>query len=108
MDINALLRNVNNTTNKGTNAAEANTRQQTNAAQNNASASVATGQQGEKVTLTNTASRLGQLTQAQSGKPEVNAERVASLRAAIADGSYPVNPRSIATRLMSFEQLLKA
>ena len=57
--------------------------------------------------LFRSASRLGQLTQQSNSKSEVNAERVAALRAAIAEGSYQPNPASIAARLMAFESQIK-
>lgn len=60
----------------------------------------------ETVTLTDTANRLRQA--AQPSKAEVNSERVASLRAALADGSYKPNAGIIAARLLAFETALKS
>lgn len=61
----------------------------------------------EKVTITDTTSRLRQLSQAAAEQPEVNNDKVASIRAALADGSYKVQPDVIAARLMTFEAALR-
>lgn len=106
MDINSVLRGVGNNANKGLTNLDNNTARKTDG--KTLDAGVATfAKNEEKVTLTNTASRLGQLAQQNNGKTEVNAERVASLRAAITEGNYKPNPASIAARLMAFENQIK-
>lgn len=107
MDINSVLRGIANNGNKNLTGVENNTtRKSDGKTSDTLAANLANG--GEKVTLTSAASRLGQLNmQSNANASEVNAERVASLRAAIADGSYKPNPAGIAARLMSFENQLK-
>lgn len=107
MDINSVLRGIANNGNKNLTGVENNTtRKSDTKTADTAMANLANG--SEKVTLTSAASRLGQLNmQSNANTSEVNAERVASLRAAIADGSYKPNPTSIAARLMTFENQLK-
>jgi negative regulator of flagellin synthesis FlgM len=107
MDINSVLRGMANNGNKSLNGLENNaTRKGEDKTSDATTAMLANN--SEKVTLTTTASRLGQLSmQADTSKTQVNAERVASLRAAIAEGNYKPNPASIATRLMNFENQLK-
>ncbi|MBD3767297.1 MAG: flagellar biosynthesis anti-sigma factor FlgM [Gammaproteobacteria bacterium] len=105
MDINSILRGVVNNASKGLTDLD-NTTRKTDG--KSLDASVATfAKNEEKVTLTSAASRLGELAQQASNQPEVNAERVASLRAAIAEGNYKPNPASIAARLMTFENQIK-
>jgi flagellar biosynthesis anti-sigma factor FlgM len=50
---------------------------------------------------------LRQLSQAAAQQPEVNSDKVASIRAALADGSYKVQPGVIAARLVAFEAALR-
>lgn len=104
MDINTLLRGVNNA-NKGSTNLESLAGRKGEAKTQDAGAAMI-AKSDEKVTITNTASRLGQLSQQTGSSSEVNAERVARLRAAIADGSYQPNPAAIAARLSRFEQQL--
>ncbi len=106
MDINTALRAVGNNANKSVSGLENLGARKADGKATDASAATLASN-NEKVTLTSTASRLGQLTQQTNASNEVNAERVASLRAAIADGSYQPNPASIASRLMSFENQLR-
>jgi negative regulator of flagellin synthesis FlgM len=60
----------------------------------------------DTVSLTNTATQLQSLQQTLSNVPEVNAERVEALRAAIADGTYKVDPEKVAQNLIEFERQL--
>lgn len=57
----------------------------------------------DKVSLTDTATQLQSLRQVISDSPEVNTDRVATLRAAIADGSYSVDSESLAKNLINSE-----
>lgn len=61
----------------------------------------------EKVTLTETTTRLQQVAQQAAKQPKVNSARVEQIRAALADGGYKVNPERIAARLMAFEIALR-
>ena len=49
------------------------------------------------------ASRLRAMADRLAAMPEVDHERVAAIKQAIADGSYKVDPRGIAEKLMEFE-----
>ena len=105
MDINNLLRGVGTSPSKVLNQPEA-TSLRKSADEKEAgvgSDSVKT----EKVTITDTTSRLRQLSQSAAQQPEVNNEKVASIRAALADGSYKIQPGVIAARLMAFEAALR-
>ncbi len=57
----------------------------------------------DKVSLTDTATQLQSLRQVISDSPEVNTDRVAALRAAIADGSYKVDSEALAQNLIKSE-----
>lgn len=105
MDINNLLRGVGTSPSKALNQPEpASLRKSTNDKETGmGSDSVKT----EKVTITDTTSRLRQLSQKAAQQPEVNNEKVANIRAALADGSYKVQPGVIAARLMTFEAALR-
>lgn len=61
---------------------------------------------GDQVTLTDTARRLSELTQTVTAQPVVDRTRVDEIRAAIADGSYRVDPEQIAARLLQTEREL--
>ena len=71
----------------------------------------ATGQSADnvstdKVTLTGTLTQVRELEQKAESVNIDNSERVASLKAAIADGSYQVNAQNIAEKLMQSESFL--
>ena len=57
----------------------------------------------DSVSLTDTAARLRKLEGALADLPEVDNERVASVRQAIANGSYQVDAKRIADKLLNFE-----
>jgi negative regulator of flagellin synthesis FlgM len=59
---------------------------------------------GDRVTLTDTARRLSELTSTVSEQPAVDTQRVEQIRQAIQDGSYRVNPERIAERLIEMEK----
>lgn len=106
MDINNVLRGVGNTVNKGLTNLDNNTARKTDGKTPDTEVATVANNE-EKVTLTSAASRLGQLAQQGSARSEVNAERVAKLRAALEEGNYRPNPASIAARLMAFERQIK-
>jgi len=64
------------------------------------------GSGGDRVTLSETATRLSDLTTTVSGQPVVDSNRVEQIREAIQDGSYQVNPQRIADRLSAMESAM--
>lgn len=107
MDINNILRGAGSAPSKSLNQTETVvSRKADGKSEPSVAANVAA--KSETVTLTDTASRLRQATQPSTSKTEVNSERVASLRAALADGSYKPNVGVIAARLLAFESALKS
>jgi len=64
------------------------------------------GSGGDRVTLSETATRLSDLTRTVSEQPVVDSNRVEQIRMAIQDGSYQVNPQRIADRLSAMEKVL--
>lgn len=62
------------------------------------------GTGGDRVTLTETAVRLSELTRTVSEQPAVDQARVAEIRAAIQEGRYEVNAERIAERLIAMER----
>lgn len=103
MDINALTRSISGGAN-AVNSAEQGVR---NNAQQTTANRVTNDQYNEKVTLTSTASHLNSLSTESKTTP-VNSERVADIRALVADGNYQINANNIAERLVSFEKMLSA
>jgi len=80
-----------------------------NREENNAS-KVSTGTNAARtdtVSLTDTATQLQSIQQTLSDAPVVNNERVAELRAAIADGSYQVDAAELAQNMINFETQLR-
>jgi negative regulator of flagellin synthesis FlgM len=59
------------------------------------------------VHITDSARQLAALEQAIRETPEVNESKVATARAAIADGTYQVSPERIADKLIRLERELK-
>ncbi len=76
--------------------------ERTDNTKNSASDSAAT----DKVTLTGASTQILDLEQKTANLNIDNSERIASLKAAIADGSYQVNEQNIAEKLMQTENLL--
>lgn len=63
-------------------------------------------QPSDTVTVTDTATRIRELEATLGSLPEIDNERVAAIRQAIADGSYQVDPENIAAKLLKLEQEL--
>jgi len=61
----------------------------------------------DTVSLTNAAEQIQSLQKVVAESPDVDAERVASLKAAIADGSYIVDSAKLAQNLLNFEFQLR-
>lgn len=80
-----------------------------NREENNASAvnSAPSASRTDTVSLTDTATQLQSIQQTLSDAPVVNNERVAALRAAIADGSYQVDATELAQNMINFETQLR-
>lgn len=60
----------------------------------------------DTVILTDTATQLQSLQQTLADAPVVNNDRVSALKAAIAEGSYNVDPTELANNMINFEQQL--
>lgn len=92
-------------TNKGVSPNEAGVRKQQASAKEGSEATTSAAKT-ETVTITDTTSRLRQFSQNASQQSEVNAARIAQIRASIENGTYKVKPDVIAARLMAFESVL--
>lgn len=66
----------------------------------------APGAATDKVTLTQNLSQVADLEQKAQSVSTDNAERIASLKAAINDGSYQVDSQKVAEKFLQSEQLL--
>ncbi|NOZ53877.1 MAG: flagellar biosynthesis anti-sigma factor FlgM [Gammaproteobacteria bacterium] len=60
----------------------------------------------DKVTVTDSAAKLQALEQHIANMPVVDEQRVASIRAAIQNGSYQMDPERTATKLLGLETAL--
>lgn len=56
-----------------------------------------------QVSLSNTAQILSRAENSLKSEPDVDAERVAELRASIADGTYKSNPENMAQKMLDLE-----
>ncbi|HHJ12827.1 MAG TPA: flagellar biosynthesis anti-sigma factor FlgM [Gammaproteobacteria bacterium] len=61
---------------------------------------------GDRVSLTDTARQLQALEARVASEPVVNRERVETVRSAVENGSFTINPERIADKLLSLEQAL--
>ena len=59
---------------------------------------------GDTVTLTNSVDQMAKLEELLASVPEVDSTRVAEIKAAIADGSYQVDPEKIVDKLLQVEK----
>jgi negative regulator of flagellin synthesis FlgM len=64
-------------------------------------------QTGDHVTLTTSARSLQKLSEAIAQAPVVNSEKVASVKQAVSGGTYQVNSRSVADKILQSEKGLK-
>ncbi|RZO84236.1 MAG: flagellar biosynthesis anti-sigma factor FlgM [Oceanococcus sp.] len=55
---------------------------------------------GDRLSLSNQADRLAALSQIAANSPDIDAGRVESLRQAIANGEYTVDPDALASRML--------
>lgn len=60
----------------------------------------------DTVSLTDTATQLQSLQQTLADAPVIDNDRVSALKAAIAEGSYNVDPAELANNMINFEQQL--
>jgi negative regulator of flagellin synthesis FlgM len=75
--------------------------------QSDGAAPSATSQTGDHVTLTTSARSLQKLSEAIAQTPAVNAAKVATVKQAVASGSYQVDSTRIADKLLQFEHGMK-
>ena len=61
---------------------------------------------GDRVTLTNTASRLKDLEQQLNSSSSVDSNRVAEVQSAISSGDYNVDADRIADKMLAFEDFM--
>ena len=71
------------------------------------SASAASAQAGDHVTLTDSARSLQRIEEAVAKTPVVNAGKVAAVRQSIGAGTYKIDPGRVADKLMKYERGLK-
>ena len=71
------------------------------------SAGASAAQTGDTVTLTNSARSLQKIEEAVAKAPVVNASKVAAVKQAIQSGTYQVDSRRVAGKLLQFERGLK-
>lgn len=63
------------------------------------------GGSGDRVTLSNTANQLSDLTRSVSEQPAVDTQRVEQIRNSIKQGTYEINAERIADRLINMERV---
>jgi negative regulator of flagellin synthesis FlgM len=62
---------------------------------------------GDRVSVTDAAARLQKIEAELSARPEINHEKVAEIKKAIADGTFSLDPARIADKLIDFESSRK-
>lgn len=75
--------------------------------QGDAATATATTQTGDQVTLTDSARSLQKIEAAVANAPVVDAAKVASVKQAVQNGTYQINPGRVADKLLQFESGLK-
>ncbi|MFK5913951.1 MAG: flagellar biosynthesis anti-sigma factor FlgM [Woeseiaceae bacterium] len=61
---------------------------------------------GDRVTLTDTASRLKDIEQQLSSAPSVDSARVAEVQSAISNGDYNIDAERVADKMLAFEEFM--
>lgn len=67
------------------------------------SSSKAHENQADRVSVTSEAARLQKIEEQLSAVPAVNSAKVAEIKAAIANGTFTIDPQAIASKLIAFE-----
>ncbi len=89
---------------KGNNASQASTAQQrSSSAQGQPTPAAQQAVPKDSVSLTQQAQSLGQMQKTMASTPSFNQEKVASLKKAVAEGQYKVDPEKLAQKLQEFE-----
>ncbi|WP_299978269.1 flagellar biosynthesis anti-sigma factor FlgM [uncultured Pseudoteredinibacter sp.] len=101
-----------NTNNGFNNANQTNTTRERNGIESNAKApssnakdGATAANMGDKVMLSSEAKSFGKLSAAVAQAPEVDSEKVANIKKAIAEGKFEVNPERIAAKMLQQEDL---
>lgn len=79
---------------------------QTNVASDKRLAVPSNSAQVDTVSLTDTATQLQSLKQTLADVPVIDSDRVSAIKAAIAEGSYHIDPAELANNMINFEQRL--
>lgn len=75
----------------------------TSNAERKAAEALPTQSSADRVSVTSEAARLQEIEEQLMAVPEVNAQRVAEIKAQIAAGTFDLNPQRIAEKLIAFE-----
>lgn len=102
---------MNDITNINSNRAQLNSNQSSSVKSRNEATkqdnkSESTSTAGDRVTLTNTASRLKDIEQQLSNTSSIDNARVAEVQSAISNGEYNVDADRIADKMLSFEDFM--
>lgn len=62
----------------------------------------------DTVSISDNAASLGKMDNVSDAKPVVDMQRVEQIKQAIDNGSYEVDPKKIADKMMQFESILKS
>lgn len=73
------------------------------AADDKSAAAAAPAPSNDRVSVTDTASRLQKIEEQLSAMPDINHEKVAQIKKAIADGTFTIDPAAVAEKLIAFE-----
>jgi negative regulator of flagellin synthesis FlgM len=76
-------------------------------AQNEASGTAAAAQTGDHLTLTDSARTLQKVEEAVAKTPVVNSHKVAAVKHSISSGTYQIDSRRVANKILQFESGLK-
>lgn len=71
------------------------------------SASPAAASSGDTVTITGPALAMQKLSEAVANAPVVNTQKVSSVKRAVQDGTYTIDPERVADKLLQYESGLK-
>jgi len=63
--------------------------------------------QNDRVSMTEDASRLKRIEEQLSAMPDIDHDKVAEIKKAIADGTFSLDPKAIADKLIGFESSFK-